>query len=213
MASRNGREFITFKEAKVGRPSKYVDEFLPAAQNYLIEYKTIHNQAVPSVAGFARTLGLPKLRVYDWATLKNVEGGLVHPEFSYAIAQIANNQEDDLINGGLKGDFNPGIVKLLLGEHGYADKTIVDSKQVVQNITNEVSADIESRIATLEDQDIIDVEAINVSNIDKTASKALEASKDINPVKGSGNEKLHKLQVNPTTIETTLSGDLFDAMQ
>ncbi|QBY44417.1 DNA-packaging protein [Arsenophonus nasoniae] len=98
---------------KVGRPSKLVVS-LNKAKDYLMgEYKTV-GDVVPSVAGLACYLGISRSTAQEYAK--------ENQEFSGTLEAIKTIQENSLINNGLKGDFNPTIVKLMLSNHGYAEK-------------------------------------------------------------------------------------------
>jgi hypothetical protein len=44
-----------------------------------------------------------------------------------------------LIDGGLIGDFNPTITKLMLTKHGYSDKQEVDNKSSDGSMTPKVT--------------------------------------------------------------------------
>ncbi|PIT08003.1 hypothetical protein BHC46_02730 [Snodgrassella alvi] len=102
------------KKTALGRPSKYSDKVLACAQAYLCgEYKKQGN-AIPSIAGLAFALGVSRECVYEW--------GRVYPEFSDILANIGTAQEMLLLDGGLTGDFNSTITKLMLTKHGYSDK-------------------------------------------------------------------------------------------
>lgn len=73
---------------------------------------------VPSIAGLSVYLNISRAVVYDEAQRS--------PEFREIIEQIKTLQESKLINGGLGGDMNPTIVKLMLAKHGYVEKTATD---------------------------------------------------------------------------------------
>lgn len=102
-----------------GRPTKYSDELLEAAIEYAHNYES-HGDAVPQLAGLAVALGISRDTIYDW--LKDD----TKKEFSYIVAQICAMQEKVLVNGGVVGDFNASITKLLLAKHGYSDKAEID---------------------------------------------------------------------------------------
>lgn len=52
--------------------------------------------------------------MYEWARQNN--------EFSDILNGIAVVQEMLLINGGLSGDFNSAITKMMMTKHSYSDK-------------------------------------------------------------------------------------------
>ncbi len=95
-----------------GRPTKYTDELLERAGQYLDEYEKAGDQ-IPSVAGLSLWLGLSRSTIYDWGDDED------KPEFSHILMEILSKQESLLLNKGLSGDFNAQITKLVLGKHGY----------------------------------------------------------------------------------------------
>jgi len=102
-----------------GRPTKYNEEIVQAAEDYLINYKE-EGHAIPSVIGMGMVLNLSKSTLYDWADQED-------NKFSAILAKCMDYQHHALINGGLKSDLNSNIVKLALGKHGYSDKLEQDT--------------------------------------------------------------------------------------
>lgn len=100
----------------LGRPSKLTDELMNKAQDYADFGYEEQGDAVPSVAGLAVYLGVGRSTIYDNKSA-----------FSDILEQIAQKQEQKLINGGLLGGFNATIVKMMLTKHGYSDKQVVDN--------------------------------------------------------------------------------------
>lgn len=101
-----------------GRPTDYSQDKLNAAIDYLKNFKEIHGDAIPTVAGLACVLGVAKSTVYLWKGL--------HQEFSDALDRIAAVQERHAVNGGITGEFNATITKLILHNHGYSDASTVE---------------------------------------------------------------------------------------
>lgn len=101
-----------------GRPTKYSEELLIKAEDYLITYKTDYNNLIPSVPGLACALDIVKSTIYKWGEEK--------PEFSDLLARLQQKQEMALMDGGLGGIMNSNIVKLVLSKHGYSDKQAID---------------------------------------------------------------------------------------
>lgn len=99
--------------SKVGRPTKYNREILEKAQEYLTNYRE-HDHIIPSVVGLAVVLGVCERSLYNW--------GDEHPEFMQILASLQSHQHFSLINGGLSGELNSTITKLVLGKHGYHEK-------------------------------------------------------------------------------------------
>lgn len=95
-----------------GRPTKYTQEILDTAYNYLENYSEYG--VVPSTARLARILNIARSRVYEW--------GNEYPEFKDILESIQAEQEAMLIDNGLTGDFVSPITKLLLTKHGYTDR-------------------------------------------------------------------------------------------
>ena len=107
------------KKKPVGRPTLYNDAILAKAKYYLDNYKS-HGHVVPQIAGLARVLGVRRETLYAWAKEENKE------EFSNILEEIMSEQEISLINGGLGGDFNSNITKMMLTKHGYSDRQEID---------------------------------------------------------------------------------------
>ncbi|WP_180817254.1 DNA-packaging protein [Arsenophonus endosymbiont of Aphis craccivora] len=98
---------------KIGRPSKLTVSLEKATAYLMGEYKTV-GDVVPSVAGLACYLGIRRSIAQEYAKENS--------DFSGTLASIKTIQENSLINTGLTGEFNPTIVKLMLSNHGYAEK-------------------------------------------------------------------------------------------
>lgn len=111
---------MTTKKNPVGRPSELAQS-LDKAKEYLMGGYESVGEVVPTVAGLACWLKKSRTAVYDYASQND--------EFSYIVEGILSMQETKLIAGGLKGEFNPTIAKLMLTKHGYSDK-----QEVVGNI-------------------------------------------------------------------------------
>lgn len=106
--------------ATTGRPTKYNDELVAKAQNYLLNYADL-GDVVPTVAGLACELKIARDTVYDWSSQEDKE------IFSDIVKGIASEQERMLINGGLSNTMNAMITKLLLSKHGYAESQKIDN--------------------------------------------------------------------------------------
>lgn len=98
----------------LGRPSKYNKGVQKKAENYLLEYETEFDHAIPSITGLARVLKVHRDTLYEWGTK--------HKIFSDTLADIQAEQEIVLLTRGLRGDFNSNIAKLALANHGFSDK-------------------------------------------------------------------------------------------
>lgn len=100
----------------LGRPSKYSPEMIDKALEYIENYKEL-GDAVPSVVGLACELGVAEKTVYNWANEKGNE------DFLQTLGIIASAQHRKALSGGITGEFNSAITKLLLHNHGYTEKT------------------------------------------------------------------------------------------
>ncbi|MEE9304301.1 MAG: terminase small subunit [Thiotrichaceae bacterium] len=97
-----------------GRPTKLNDVMKEKAIGYVKNFETF-GDSVPSIASMALELGVNRSTLYEWAEKDD--------QFS-DILQICNStQERVCINRALKGDYNANIAKLLLGKHGYHERT------------------------------------------------------------------------------------------
>ena len=96
-----------------GRPTKYSEEMLSKANDYLHNYAE-KGDAVPIMAGLACELGVSKKTLYTW--------GELHEPFLHTLEAIQAAQERKLASGGLEGAFQPTIAKLMMANHGYSEK-------------------------------------------------------------------------------------------
>lgn len=105
-----------------GRPSEYkpeyeqrVDDYLDENQDEILENGKI-DVRLPTIEGFARSLGVNKTSLYEWEKK--------HPKFSNALDKIRVEQQERLLNRGLSGDYNSTIAKLVLSaNHGMREKS------------------------------------------------------------------------------------------
>lgn len=98
-----------------GRPTDYCPEIVEKARAYLNGFEA-EGDVVPTVAGLALSIGIRRSTVYEW--IKHDDKA----EFSDIVDAVLAKQERGLTQGGLRGDHNPTIAKLMLTKHGYADK-------------------------------------------------------------------------------------------
>lgn len=101
-----------------GRPSEYNEEVQARADAYAEGGFIECGDVVPSRAGLALELDLSRNTLTNWEK---------YPAFLSTLEKIAYLQERISLNGGLKGDLNSTIVKLLLANHGYSDKVQQDN--------------------------------------------------------------------------------------
>lgn len=99
--------------AATGRPSKYTKPILAKAKKYLDIWETL-GDIIPSVEAMSEYLDVSRKTLYNW--------GDSHSEFLHILEKVNIKQNRVLINGGLSGELNSNITKLVLGKHGYSDK-------------------------------------------------------------------------------------------
>lgn len=104
-------------QSKVGRPTKFGETIQAKADEYASNFMA-YGDPVPSVAGLADALNVSRKSIYNWAE--------DHPDFLHTLDRIENRQHKFLIAGGLSNEFNAGITKLMLHNHGYSDKISSD---------------------------------------------------------------------------------------
>lgn len=100
-----------------GRPTEYCDELQAKADAYANGGFVECGDVIPSRAGLAVELGLSRSTLANWEKFH---------EFLVTLDKIAFLQERISLNGGLRGELNATIVKLLLANHGYSDKVQQD---------------------------------------------------------------------------------------
>mgnify|MGYP001591911622 CR=1 FL=1 len=103
-----------------GRPTKYGPEVLEKIKDYLKNHKK-YGDPVPTHSGLADELDISTVTLYEWA--KDPKKA----EFSNMLGRIKTRQERGLLAGGLEGDLNANITKLMLAKHGYHDKAEIEN--------------------------------------------------------------------------------------
>lgn len=103
---------------KMGSPSKLTPELIAKAAEYLVVFRS-EGDLIPTVAGLSCYLGVSRSSIYNYKG-KN-------QDFLDTIEQLDSLQEKMLINGGLSSDFNAAITKLIMSNHGYSEKQVVDN--------------------------------------------------------------------------------------
>ena len=104
---------------KGGRPTKLTGELLEKAEEYVYDFRA-NEDVVPSVAGLACYLEISRSSLYNYKD--------ENARFLDIVERVELLQEKMLVNGGLMGDFNPTIAKLMMTKHGYSDKQEVDNR-------------------------------------------------------------------------------------
>lgn len=105
----------------MSRPSKWSEELEALALDYIDNWDKTGKDVVPSVVGLCAYINVAKSTIYKWADENK-------GNFSDIVSQINESQEQFLVGGGLKGDYNASIAKLMLIKHGYHDKVVQDNK-------------------------------------------------------------------------------------
>ena len=99
-----------------GRPTSYTPELLEKANAYIDNWEQSDIERVPSVEGLAYHIGIARATVYDWQSQEKKQ------EFSDIVEKVMVLQGMMLQQGGLTGETNASITKLMLTKHGYSDK-------------------------------------------------------------------------------------------
>ncbi len=103
-----------------GRPTKYNKQVQQQADDYVAGGYVQRGDVVPSVAGLACALNVDRNTIHDWRDQ--------HDAFFRTLKRLEAEQERLAVSGGLAGDYNSTICKLLLANHGYSERHAVDQK-------------------------------------------------------------------------------------
>lgn len=104
----------------MARPTKYTPELLEAAHAYVDGMWEVNGDVVPTVVGLALDIGIDEETAHRWGKEEGKE------EFSKLLMRVKNMQQRKLVSGGLAGDFNPAITKMMMTKHGYSDSQKID---------------------------------------------------------------------------------------
>ena len=107
------------QEYNGSRPTDFNDEIVEKAQYYLENYDE-NGDVIPTIEGLATYLKKARSTVFKWAKEEGKE------LFSDVIEQILATQARISLNGGMKGDYNSTMAKLILSKHGYSDSSKTD---------------------------------------------------------------------------------------
>lgn len=99
--------------SNAGRPSKLTPELVSKAREYITDFRS-NDDVIPTIEGLAYYLGIARSTLYKYEDEND--------EFSDIAERVKQLQAKMLINGGLKGDFNASIAKVMMSKHGYSDK-------------------------------------------------------------------------------------------
>ena len=100
----------------MARPTECTPELIALADAYVDGGYENEGDKIPSIAGMACSIGVGRSTLHGWAKDK------VNDQFLDIFNKCSEKQERSLLNGGLGGDFNPAITKMILTKHGYSDK-------------------------------------------------------------------------------------------
>ena len=106
-------------------PTKYTEELQVKADDYIKRGVSELGHVVPSRRGLAEWLDICDSTIDNWEKDEN------KPLFLGTLRRIRIRQHNMAISGGLLGDYNAAITKLVLFNHGYSEK--VESKNTNQN--------------------------------------------------------------------------------
>jgi hypothetical protein len=126
------------KTNPVGRPTKLTDELMDKAKVY-VQKDYLIDELIPTMQGLSLYLGVSNKVLYNWRNEND--------EFLHIVEDLMDLQAKNLFRGGLTGDFNASITKLLLTKHGFSDRVEQDLRssdgtmQPTQIVLNGVRAD------------------------------------------------------------------------
>lgn len=142
------KKSVDKKPAKEGRPTKYspavakkVVEYVDSCVDEVYDYHKTQgmtsntferklNVKIPTLEGLATYLNVHRDTLQEWKKL--------HPEFSVSFDYLLRTQAERLMMGGLSGDYNPTIAKLILSaNHGMKERVdnTTDDKPLPPNVT------------------------------------------------------------------------------
>lgn len=116
-----------------------VEEFHKTRGEKSDSFDRILRVRIPTVEGLCLVLDIHKDTYYDWEKK--------YPEFSDYTDRLRKLQASRLVEGGLSGNYNPTIAKVLLTKHGYRegiDQTTNDKDMptpIIPIVRNEIQTD------------------------------------------------------------------------
>lgn len=133
------------------RPSELTDELIDKAYDYLMGAWREAGDLIPSLSGLACYLGVCNKTIHNYKNNNDV--------FLHIVSRILTIQENRLLNGGLAGEFNASITKLLLCKHGYHDKAEFDL------IANQPSPTIHIAFVSDKSESLVDKDVCSMSQL------------------------------------------------
>jgi hypothetical protein len=100
----------------MGRPTLYTPDLLEKAREY-VDGGWMVKDAYPQIASMATYIGITRKTVWEWCGHDDKE------DFCNIVEYLMQKQESELLNNGIRGDFNSTITKLALTKHNYSDKS------------------------------------------------------------------------------------------
>jgi len=105
----------------MARPTLYNDEILTKTNDYIANFES-YGDAIPTVIGLSSHLNISKRTLYNWSDDE------AHIEFMHSLSMLKSQQHRELLNKGLRSEFNTAICKLMLmNNHGYSDKQKIEN--------------------------------------------------------------------------------------
>lgn len=118
-----------------GRPSKYSEELIEKAPGYLDTWDK-DGSVIPTQAGLALHCGISLACLKQWANDPDKK------EFIAILDKVELIQQNLLLNKGISGEFNSNITKLVLGKHGFKEKTENENKHSHTIVLNKSDEDL-----------------------------------------------------------------------
>jgi hypothetical protein len=119
------------------RPSKLTKSLINRAYDYLNgDWRDVGDH-IPSLSGLACYLGVCNKTIFNYSKQND--------DFLHITTMVMTMQENRLINGGLAGEFNPTITKLLLSKHGYHDKVQNEINSINERVSEIILIGVEGR--------------------------------------------------------------------
>ena len=101
----------------IEKANKYLNDSVDKYTKVRFKYRFAVN--LPTAEGLALYLNIHRTTLYDWSDK--------YPEFADILEKLNQIQASRVISNSLSGDYNPLISKLLLGKHGYKEKSDITS--------------------------------------------------------------------------------------
>jgi hypothetical protein len=126
------------------RPTKYCPEIVQRAKEYVDGAYLEEGEVLPTIEGLSLYLDISRDTVYAWGKHEDRQA------FSDILGTVMAKQGRELLNGGLKGTYNPTITKLMLTKHDYSDKS---QSEVSGPDGGPIQTDTEFRITVVSPED------------------------------------------------------------